>query len=137
MLGEGGMDDNGGYSMNAIQMLHGAYNIQNWQKTEELKDLWIFIEQDELVKTKFKKLEDPITTRWWLVGAYAVSFKEYFVPWMKICRDIRNSAPSGSASIMIVSCTLKLMQNEAICNYLDLIISFHSFSYFQALNSYR
>ena len=27
VLDEGGMDDNGGYLMSAMQMLHGAYNI--------------------------------------------------------------------------------------------------------------
>ena len=37
------MDDNEGYLMNTMQMLHGAYNIQNWQETEELKDLWTFV----------------------------------------------------------------------------------------------
>jgi len=26
--------------MNCLQMLHGAYNIQNWQEDDELKQLW-------------------------------------------------------------------------------------------------
>jgi len=137
VLGEGGTNDNGRYLMNAMQMPHGTYNIQNWQETEELKDLWSFVEEDELVKTKFKKLKEPITTRWWLVGDCAVSFKESFVLWMKICRDICNSALSGSASSKIASCTLNLMQNKVICNDLDLIVSFHSFFCSHTLYSCR
>ena len=35
-------------------MLHGAYNIQNWQEIEELKDLCTFVEREALVKTKLK-----------------------------------------------------------------------------------
>jgi len=52
---------------------------------------------------------------------------------MKICKAIRNSEPSGSTSSKISSCTLNLMQNKAICNDLDLIVSFHSFFLFPHL----
>ena len=31
VLGEGGHDDNRGFNMNVMQLLHGAYNIQNWR----------------------------------------------------------------------------------------------------------
>jgi len=54
VLGKGGMDDNGGYLMNAVQILNGVSHIQNCQETEELKNLWTFVEQEEFVKTKFK-----------------------------------------------------------------------------------
>ena len=60
VLDEGGMDDNGGYLMNSMEMIHGAYNIQNWQETEELNDLWSFVEQDELVKTKLKNWRNQL-----------------------------------------------------------------------------
>ena len=37
VIGEGGFDDDGQPAMNCLQMLHGAYNIQNWQEDQELK----------------------------------------------------------------------------------------------------
>ena len=40
VLGEGGMDEKGNYSMNCIHTLHRVYIIQNWQENDELKELW-------------------------------------------------------------------------------------------------
>ena len=31
--------EKGQYHMILMQMIHGAYNIQNWQETDELKDI--------------------------------------------------------------------------------------------------
>ena len=42
VLGEGGTNENGEYVMNAMQMLHGAYNLQNWQETKELRFVEIY-----------------------------------------------------------------------------------------------
>jgi len=123
VLGEGGMNDKGEPLMNVMQMLHGAYNLQNWQEDEELKQLWAYL--SEAADEKFKKLEEPIMTRWWLVGACACSFKECIITWRKICKAIRNSAPSGSASSKISSCTLNLIDSPVIINDLHLICLFH------------
>ena len=54
------MDDNGAYMMYAIQMLHGVYNIQNWQETEELKELWKYVERLKVDKMQFTKLDESI-----------------------------------------------------------------------------
>ena len=74
VLGEGGMED-GEFKMNMMQMLHDAYNIQNWHKNEELKQIWKYITDEESTNLKFRKLEEPVLTRWWLVGVCAASFK--------------------------------------------------------------
>ena len=79
--------------MNAMQMLHGAYSIQNYHEIDELRGLCEFV-QGECDGMKFKKLEEPVLTRWWLVGACAVSFKKSILVWEKICSAICNSAPS-------------------------------------------
>ena len=47
VLGEGGRDANGQPIMNCMQMLHGAYNLQNWHETEELNELWDYLQKDE------------------------------------------------------------------------------------------
>ena len=123
VLGEGGMNEKGEPVKNVMQMLHGAYNIQNWQENEELKELWTYLSATST--GKFKRLEEPIMTRWWLVGACACSFKESIDVWQKICQAIRNSAPSGCASSKIASCTLNLIDSPVIINDLDLMCSFH------------
>ena len=61
VLGEGGKDESGNYSMTVMQMLHGAYNLQNWQEDDELKLLWSYL-SDEVSEKNFRKLEDPILT---------------------------------------------------------------------------
>ena len=65
----------GEHKLNMMQMLHGCYNSQNWNKTEELKEIWNYISQKECACLKFRKLEEPVLSRWWLVGACAGCFK--------------------------------------------------------------
>ena len=76
-------------------------------------------------KGEFKKLEEPVLTWWWLVSAYASSFKESKHVWKKICKGIRNSARSNSASMKISSCTLNLIEKPMIMNDLELLVAFH------------
>ena len=125
VLGEGGTDDNGEYRMNVMQLLHGAYNLQNWHEIEELKEIWTFVQTLDDDELTFKKLEEPVLTRWWLVGACAASFKESMHVWKKICVGIRNSAKSTSASMKIASCTLHLINKPVIVNDLELLVAFH------------
>jgi len=63
VMGEGGFNDDSKPIINCLQMLHGAYNIQNWQEDDELNRLWSQL-QDDVANEKFKKLEEPIMTRW-------------------------------------------------------------------------
>ena len=62
ILGDGGVKAQGAYKMKAMQMLHGAYNIQNYHKIEELCGLWKFV-RGECECMKFKKLEEPVLAR--------------------------------------------------------------------------
>ena len=135
VLGEGGSDD-GEYRMNVMQLLHGAYNLQNWHEIEELKEIWKFVQTLDENALTFKKLEEPVLTRWWLVGACAASFKESMHIWENICIGIRNSSRSNSASMKIASCTLNLLQKPVIINDLELLVAFHRaflFPHFQSL----
>ena len=106
-------------------MLHGCYNLQNWHEIDEMKEIWKYISEQECAYLKFKKLEEPVLSRWWLVGACASSFKESRFIWQKICTAVHNSAPSSSACNQIASCTLNLIQKPVINNDLELMISFH------------
>ena len=59
VLGVGGLDADGEYKRNVMQMLHGAYNIQNWHETEELRGIWNYVDTEH----SFKRLEEPVLTR--------------------------------------------------------------------------
>ena len=75
-------------------------------------------------------------TRWWLVGAYACSFKESMTTWRKICKAIRNSVPRDSARSKISSCTLNLIDSPLLINDLHLMWLFHKkclFTHFKFL----
>ena len=47
-----------------MQLLHGVYNLQNWQGYEELKNMYLFNRKEEGLNEKFKKIEEPILTQW-------------------------------------------------------------------------
>ena len=68
VMGKGGQDEKVNYVMNIIQILHGVYKIQNYHEQENIKELWTYL-SDNTINTKFKRLEEPVLTRWWLVGA--------------------------------------------------------------------
>ena len=125
VLGDGGMED-GEFKLNVMQMLHGCYNIQNYHESDELKEIWKYITKEESTDLKFRKLEEPVLSRWWLVGVCATSFKVCKEVWEKICIAIRNSAPATSACNRIASCTLNLIRKPVIMNDLDLLVGFHN-----------
>ena len=62
VLGEGGTNAKGEFRLNAIQMIHGAYNIQNYHEVDKLRGLWAYLANTD--RLKFKVLEDPVLTRW-------------------------------------------------------------------------
>ena len=47
VLGEGGVNADSEFKMNVMQMLHGAYNIQNWLEIDELKESWKYFTQSD------------------------------------------------------------------------------------------
>ena len=51
------MKEKGEPVMNVMQMLHGAYNLQNWQENEELHMLWQDVQEDDVINNKFKILD--------------------------------------------------------------------------------
>ena len=133
VLGEGGSSD-GEMKMNMMQMLHGCYNIQNWHESNELKEIWKYVtDREGITHLKFKKLEEPVLSRWWLVGVCATSFKESYAVWLKIMTAIRKASPSNSACNKIASCTLNLMQKPVILNDLEMLIAFVLLHYIETL----
>ena len=112
--------------MNMMQMLHGCYNIRNWHTSSKLKYIWMYITVHKATNLKFKKLEEPVLNRWWLVGGCATSFKESYQVWKKLLNAICKSAPANSACNKIASYTLNLMITPVIMNDLEMRIAFHT-----------
>ena len=56
VMGEGGLLDDGKGKLNAMQLLHGAYNIQNWCEHDELKEIYNYTCTKQGLEQKFKKL---------------------------------------------------------------------------------
>ena len=137
VLGVGGKDADGNFLQAAMQMLHGAYNLQNWHEKEELKKMYEFIRREEGLEEKFVPLPEPIVTRWWLVGACAVQFKESMTTWKRACKGVLTYSAASSAVGQIASCTLGLMQKATILCDNEILCVFHKwfifkhFKYFQ------
>ena len=53
--------------MNVMQIMHGAYNMQNYHDNDNIGLLWTYFD-DGTANAKFNKLGEPVLTRWWLVG---------------------------------------------------------------------
>ena len=99
VLGEGGLDDDKNGKLNAIQLLHGVYDIQNQYKHDELK--------------------------WWLVGACATSFLDSFSTWERICLGIHKDSPSGSVTYKVTTARSRLMQEPVIMPEIYLLTAIH------------
>ena len=105
VLGEGGLDNEGKCRLNYMQLLHDVYNFQNWHEHEELKDIYLFTWKEEGLNEKCKNLEEPILTRWRLVGCCSCSFLGSSTTWERICKGIHNTTPSDSAVYKVASAT--------------------------------
>ena len=71
VFGEGGKDEKGEHKMNAMQLMHGMYNIQNYLTSDVLKTLWQEACTALGVLKSHKLLLAPVLTRWWSVGVCA------------------------------------------------------------------
>ena len=130
VLGEGGLDSELKGKHNAMQLLHGAYNLQNWHEHDELKDIYLYTRKCEGLDEKFIKLEEPILTRWWLVGACATSFLKCKSTWEKICNGIRQATDTKSAAYKVASATYTLIQEPVIISDVHLLVAIHKWFLF-------
>ena len=111
-------------------MATGAYNIQNWHKSEEVKKLYTSVRETEGLEQEFKRLPEPVLTRWWLVGACAVQLKETKETWKQVLCRVLTYSKSNSAVNKIASTTLGIMdQPMIVCNH-ELMCVFHTWFLF-------
>ena len=129
-MGEGGLLEDGTGKLNAMQLLHGAYTIQNWCEHDELKQIYLFTQTQLGVAMKFKKLEDPIATRWWLAGTCTCLFLVSLPVWEQICNGIRKSAPSNSAAYKVAASILGVIKEPMILSNVRLLATLHTWFLF-------
>ena len=47
-----------------MQLIHSAYNLQNWYESDELKEMYLFVtEKLEITDEKYEKVPEPIVTQ--------------------------------------------------------------------------
>ena len=120
-----------------MQLLNGACNIFNYLDIEEVQGFW----EDALVRlnrtNKFKKLTNPVLTRWWLVGACAVELDEKWNVWKMVIKGVRNlpkrkdqKGNETSALQDIAAATLNLMKQDKCRADIKFIANLHTFYIF-------
>ena len=112
-------------------MLHGAYNLQNWHEKDELRKIYRFVQTRLGLAKKFVPLPEPIVTRWWLVGACAVVFKQNIETWKAVLKGLLTFTPASTAVGKIASSTLGLMHKPTIMCDLEILCTFHSWFLFR------
>ena len=97
VFGEGGKDINGNFKVNAMQLLHGLYNLVNYIKNDVLKRMW----EEACVRTGKKKkyhvMSAPILTRWWYVGKQACEVEEDWSEWQIVMEFILKTCHLGNS----------------------------------------
>lgn len=88
LIGEGGKDASTGmYPQNAMQLLHGIYNLQSQYEKGEWNSIWVHTVQVHGINLPTerdgqpKKIPCPILTRWWTVGATATFARDNWDKW--------------------------------------------------------
>ena len=81
-----------------MQLLNGLYNYFKYLDLEEMREIWeLSCEDLEKENVKFKKLTNPVVTRWWLIGVTASELKEDWDIWQKMMKGLVQMLKSKTA----------------------------------------
>ena len=102
------------YKINAMQLLNGLYNLFKYLDLEEMKEIWK-VSCEDLGKdnVKFKKLTNPVVTRWWLIGVTASEVDEDWDIWKQMMKGLVRMPKSKTAKGVNSSA----IQDIAAANY--------------------
>ena len=79
--------------MNAMQLMHGMYNIQNYLYSSLFGQLWTRENAAMDVTMKYKMLPAPVLKRWWSVGVCAATLTEEWGVRERIHNVLANLTP--------------------------------------------
>ena len=113
--------------MNAMQLMHGMYNVHNYLSSPLFSQLWTRACTDMNVTTKYKMLPAPILTRWWSVGVCAATLDEEWDVRERINNSLVNLPPKHISTSLrkVVSTDKNLMRKKEIQSDIKIIVAIH------------
>ena len=80
------------------------------------------------INKKFRKIPQPVLTRWWFVGIAVRQLLEDWEIWKELMRVTRNDPLSNNKALNdIASSNKSLMEEPMIISDLHLVAAFHNF----------
>ena len=123
VFGEGGVDNKTNeYKMNAMQLLHGMYNIHTYIPSKVFKKLW-----KKVSNLPCSILPAPILTRWWSVGLCAAILDAQWDVRKKIIDGLVNMPPKDISDALrkIVCANKNLLGKKEIQSDVKIIATIH------------
>ena len=133
VLGEDGTDNSGQYRQNAMQLLHGIYNLQKHHEREEWKIIWRKAEillDSPAIDNGSMTVPCPILTRWWTVGVAAEFAIKNWQTILCICKGVIKRDLTTKASNKIASATEALLKTQQIKSDVHLLSAYHTYFLF-------
>ena len=108
--------------MNAMQLLHGMYNIHNYIPSKVYKKLW-----KSITNLPCSILPAPILTRWWSVGLCAATLDAEWDVRKKIIHGLVNLPPKDISDALrkIVCANKNLLGKKEIQSDVKIITTIH------------
>ena len=130
-FGEGGLKDDESKAtagnVNAMQLMHGLYNVRNHVSTKLLKKMWQFTTSRLGIDAPYHALQAPILTQWWSVGECAKSVANHWRVWKALLPKILRlpSTYVKAAARKIIKSTMDLMEVKEIRSDIILLKIYH------------
>jgi hypothetical protein len=142
VIGEGGIGSDGEYRCNAMQLLHGVYNLQRHHEPKQWELIWkaafelvgegqddeallLNNENNESLAGKIR-VPAPIMTRWWTIGVCAQFVLQHWATIIAICHGVIQHLNTDQAANKIASGVQALMRTEQVKSDVHLIHAYHS-----------
>lgn len=111
-----------------MQLVHSAWNLQTGGggsiELNTFRKLWqenFNSEEDE----KFKKMNCPVLTRWYLVGLATEHLLQNWDKWLVLAKQIRNAYTSIAAPNKCASALISLMLEPLLRAHAGFVHGFH------------
>ena len=107
-----------------MQLLHSASDLQDGGggvfQVSQFKKLWRHLFHEE-----FKKIAEPVLSRWWTVGQGAIDVRPSFHKWKVMSKKMCDAYPSIAAPNKCGSALLDLLAEPAIISHVEWIAAFN------------
>ena len=119
LMGDGGLGQ-----QNVLQLLHSLFNLQSGGggsfEISEFKMMWL-----ELFGEKFKKITEPVLTRWWTIGQAIKQVLPNLHKWRIIAKKCVDAYSTKASPNLCGSAIEPLITEPAIIAHLHWIHAYH------------